>query len=307
MVGEYQPYREYCFTVFDCDECRCRYVWRDTGIYETFHSQSASPYAAHQEMGDIIEQYYRDKNLRAMEDFLSRWHKNRFVMDAIRGSGGSKRLLELGCSLGYLTAFHLLSGHDIIGVDLSATAVAEATRRFGPHFALVQDDCFDHLGSFDAIYHVGTIGCVDDPIQFTKALLKVLKPGGHLFFNAPNGRPCRQERTVWNCGTPPPDLITLFCDKFWHQYFDSLAKVQVTYEPYDHEANLLYYWNRLRRRPYLEAGPPESIHQVKARSSSPWGNALKRALSPLRPVLGYIDILPRHPLESGSFITMTKY
>ena len=39
---------------------------------------------------------------------------------------------------------------------------------------------------YDVIYHVGLIGCVADPIAFTRRLLAMLKPGGTLLFNAPN-------------------------------------------------------------------------------------------------------------------------
>ncbi|MHC4434720.1 MAG: class I SAM-dependent methyltransferase, partial [Planctomycetota bacterium] len=76
----------------------------------------------------------------------------------------NKRVLDLGCNVGYWT--HLLSKKSSMafGVDVSRSATGEAQRRYGGegvHFSLVdgvslpfEDDQFDLVVSFEVIEHV---------------------------------------------------------------------------------------------------------------------------------------------------------
>ena len=153
------------------------------------------------------------------KNYLSKTQKYRFIIDEMGRDPGLK-ILELGCALGYLTAFFLMQDKDILGIDISKTAVSQASRLFGPHFQLMDDDFFiQNSRQFDCVFHTGTIGCVDDPIDFTKKALGLLKPGGKLLFNTPDAKAAIEMQAIWVNGTPPPDLITLFDETFWRRCF----------------------------------------------------------------------------------------
>ena len=111
--------------------------------------------------------------------------KYRFVIEHVETQPTEARLLEFGCSRGYLTSYLILSGRDILAADSSTEAIETAKAYFGPHFVLADSPRIVASGPYDLIYHVGTIGCVADPIAFTRCLLRLLKPRGRLVFNAP--------------------------------------------------------------------------------------------------------------------------
>src|SRR5262249_35916678 len=125
-------------------------------------------------------------DLAGLRAALSEGPKYRFVMDAIDREPADARILEIGSSRGHLTSYFILGGRKITGVDVSANAVAAASAAFGAYFVLVEDPLIDAQAPYDVVFHVGTIGCVADPIGMTKRLLDLIKPGGRLLFNAPN-------------------------------------------------------------------------------------------------------------------------
>ena len=98
-------------------------------------------------------------------------------------------------------------GRPILGIDVSPEASTSARASFGDHFAVGLDAA---QPPYDVIYHVGLIGCVDDPIALTRRLLAMLKPGGLLLFNAPNRDALGLDGQLWLDSAPPPDLVTLF-------------------------------------------------------------------------------------------------
>jgi SAM-dependent methyltransferase len=163
--------------------------------------------------------------VRDLEHHLCRLSKNEFVIRTIQTSG-ARRLLELGCGKGALTSLFIVSGYDVLGVDVSATAIRAARENFGDHFAEPAALQAASGQPYDCVYHVGTIGCVEAPLEFTRSLLRLLRPGGQLVFNAPDADACRQRRALW-ASTPPPDLVTLFTENFWRERFHDEADVHV--------------------------------------------------------------------------------
>src|SRR5437660_518436 len=90
--------------------------------------------------------------------------------------------------------------------------------RYGtPIFECDDDRAMDAMAPYDVVYHVGTIGCVADPLGMTKRLLGLLKPGGRLLFNVPNRDGCYLRGQLWIDAAPPPDVVTLFPSGFWRR------------------------------------------------------------------------------------------
>jgi len=226
-LGQFRAYPDYTVALFDCTACGCRFTPRDPDVYERLH-RSASSYAFHKALQDKAAALFAARRTAELTATLSRVPKNRFVLSEIAALGAPARLLEVGCSRGYLTACLLSSGHDVLGVDVSRTAIDAARKSFGDHFVLPDDPRIAAGAPYDAIYHVGTIGCVDDPIGLTNQWLSMLRPGGLLVFNAPNRQVCDLLGSKWVFGTVPPDLVTLFTPDFWKTRFADQADAEVS-------------------------------------------------------------------------------
>ncbi len=112
---------------------------------------------------------------------------------------GQVRILDAGCGTGVGTEYlvHLNPEADVVGIDLSAGAVAVATERcqrsganrVAFHNLSIYD--VDQIpGEFDLINCVGVLHHLPDPIRGIQALAKKLAPGGifHIFVYAELGR-----------------------------------------------------------------------------------------------------------------------
>jgi SAM-dependent methyltransferase len=105
-----------------------------------------------------------------------------------------------------------------------------ARKSFGEYFCLPTELTVENGLAYDAIYFVGTIGCVEDPLMFVRQALSKLKSGGILVFNAPNVEACEVFNDIWLSGTTPPDLVNLFSRNIWGAHFEGQADVTVEIE-----------------------------------------------------------------------------
>lgn len=227
-LGAVEYLEGYRAPVYDCAECGCRLTPHDTAVHQRFHREPALSY--YNDYAGLAE---RCRALSAAGDHaglrreLSREAKNRFIVDRLASIPSTANLLEVGCSRGYLTSLFIMEQRSILGVDVSREAIDAARAAFGPHFAVTGDAAVRARAPYDVIYHLGLIGCVADPIAFTRELLRMLHPCGVLLFNAPNRAALRWANQLWLDSAPPPDLVTLFPDRFWPQFFGQEADVRV--------------------------------------------------------------------------------
>ena len=124
--------------------------------------------------------------------------------------------------------YFILGGCEIIGAGVSQTAVAAARKAFGDHFVMADDPLINAQAPYDIVFHLGTIGCVADPIGMTTRLLNLLKPGGRLLFNAPNRDGLTLRDQLWFESAPPPDIVALFPRGFWRKRFAATALTDET-------------------------------------------------------------------------------
>lgn len=306
--GHITPYKEYQFPVFYCYECGCRFVLRENSIHNLLHSCEKSPYHEHVLMANQIERLYQQKNHSKIKKILSKTMKFKFIIDKLNQLPHSAKILEIGCSQGYLTAYFLCIGYDIIGTDISETAVSHAKERFGDHFLVLNAEdplSNNNLNQFDIIFSLGTIGCVNNPITFINNSLDLLKPGGILLFNCPDLQSIIESKKIW-VTTPPPDLITVFPETFWKKYFSHSAEIVISYEPYDHVTNFDRHLSRLISRPNQKTSL-RSIWEIPS-YSLPSEKSLIQLFHSI--VISFIPLsqrfLPKIRLEYGQFVTMIK-
>jgi len=97
------------------------------------------------------------------------------------------RILDLGCSTGWLTA-QLAEYGQVVGTDISDAAIREAKERYPQ----LEFECANFLTApprkdlFDIVVAVDVLSCVADQPAFIKRVRESLRPGGYLYLATPN-------------------------------------------------------------------------------------------------------------------------
>lgn len=110
-------------------------------------------------------------------------------MKYLRGALPDKgRILEVGCSSGFMLYPLAEAGYECVGVEPSGA--------FGDYVRSRNLACFDDLDAlradaryrdgFDAVMHFFVLEHVAEPASFLEAQLELLKPDGRLVFEVPN-------------------------------------------------------------------------------------------------------------------------
>lgn len=116
-------------------------------------------------------------------------------------------ILEIGSGLGYLTYSLHKAGYRVTGVDISEEAVEKAVARYGPYYksadvmklAEVSNERFDCIIMTELLEHV------ENPTQFVRAALSMMREGGCVIITTPN-KSWSPQGQVWGSDTPPVHL-----------------------------------------------------------------------------------------------------
>ena len=157
-----------------------------------------------------LEQRYREHHAEARPpDFIwARPERTAFFRRAVGGPG--KRIADLGCRYGALTAFYA-GGNDVVGVDIDRTALAEAAERLG--IETVWADLDEPLpfegGEFDVVVVGEVLEHVRDPERLIGEARRVLRPDGTLVGSTPNGFRVKNRLRFLRGRHPEPDRTHL--------------------------------------------------------------------------------------------------
>jgi SAM-dependent methyltransferase len=194
---------------YECVDCRAVMAWPQqapAGLYEAIYQHADKlpgysryvRYARRSQRSRHPLQYLADQ-----EDMY--WAVARTLAATPRSR--SLRIAEIGSGLGYLTNALRAEGYDCVGVDISETAVAEATKRFGSWYQ--QQDIFspspESLAAFDLVILLETIEHVPDPVGFLAAAAKLAKPDGRMLVTTPN-RDSHPTAAIWRTDLAPVHL-----------------------------------------------------------------------------------------------------
>ena len=105
--GIHAFYLDYDAPTFDCRDCGCRYTHRDESIYEHLHTSSTSSYAGHQRYAARLREIFEDGTSGQLRTVLSKFDKNKLIIDAVDETATDANILEIGCSCGYLTSYSI--------------------------------------------------------------------------------------------------------------------------------------------------------------------------------------------------------
>jgi SAM-dependent methyltransferase len=302
----------YAWMVYDCVGCGCRFTKHDKSVYEVLHQSGAiSYYSEYDGIARQCQSLFCQNNREGLRDLLSRTSKYRFIIERLSNEPPDARVLEIGSSRGYLTSYFILESRRILGVDVSREAVKNARASFGEHFAVTDDVAIHAAGPYDIIYHVGTIGCVADPIGLTRKLLALLRPGGKLIFNAPNRMALHLQKQLWLDSAPPPDLVSIFPQGFWTRQFSDSASVSEEMELLPSDRALLIGLRRLFGRRWRKP-IPKSLKCARGRGHS-WSqqaggvwHLFERSILKVGLLARFSALMPKRPSDFGLFVTMVR-
>lgn len=125
---------------------------------------------------------------------VPRYPSEKVIQFALRNFGADRRpvtrTLDLGCGNGANTCFLALEGFDVVGVDFSRVALANAASRLesaGLKAELVQasvDEIDFEAGSFDLVICTGVLECTGKEVARKTVVLvsEILAKGGRAMF-----------------------------------------------------------------------------------------------------------------------------
>lgn len=311
VIGQAEYYAGYALPIADCATCGCRFTHHHATFYSLLHDEANSCYRRYRELAARCREHYVQRDLPRLRAELQQNAKYQFIIEEIEKLGPKLRILEVGCARGFLTAWALLSGHAALGSDISPEAIAAAREDFGEHFVLPDSAQIDSLAPYDVIYHVGTIGCVADPIKLTRELLARLKPGGKLLFNAPTRTALHLQGALWLDAAPPPDLVTLYPPGFWEVQFHHLATVQEHIASCERMQNVQIGLRKLFRRVWRPPLPlpihasDREFAPVPRRRDALW-RWFERGVCIIGARSGLDRYAPPQPADFGMLVCMTK-
>lgn len=199
------------YDIYHCANCETRFASPmevDTDVYDLIY-KNAGKIAGY-------ERYERYRlGLRASADPLAYlaqqedvyWSIEEVLRQLKAQKAVALRILEIGSGFGYLTYALQAAGYDCRGIDISANAVATATRDFG-NFYSVKDlmaISSDEGEKFDLIIATELIEHVTAPNALVNKARSLLKPGGHLVLTTPN-KDLYSEGLIWHTDPPPVHL-----------------------------------------------------------------------------------------------------
>ena len=135
---------------------------------------------------EFVERVYTDISWWYDLFFGPTLHAGR--LEAIRGLPlrGGDRILEIGVGTGINACLYPRDCR-VTGIDFSASMLAKASRRIRAHgvrnVELLEMDAADlqlEDDSFDLVYAPYVISVVPDPVQVTREMHRVCRPGGHV-------------------------------------------------------------------------------------------------------------------------------
>lgn len=97
------------------------------------------------------------------------------------------RVLEIGCSNGTFMSLARLAGYEVVGIDPSQPNCTKAAREY-PELDIrcLFLDGFKPGETFDAICHFFVFEHIFHPDRFLSQILRLLRPGGVMYFEVPN-------------------------------------------------------------------------------------------------------------------------
>ena len=135
-----------------------------------------------------LEERYRahHQDSRSPDFIWARPERTALFSEAVGGPG--RRVLDLGCRYGALTAFYA-DGNEVVGLDIDREALGQAAERLGIEtlWADLEEPLRLEDGSFDVVVIGELLEHIREPQRLIDEARRVLRAGGALVGSTPNG------------------------------------------------------------------------------------------------------------------------
>jgi SAM-dependent methyltransferase len=211
IAQNYPGYQEPdTFSIYNCSYCNTQFSYpkvQTKHIYEIIYKKA--------ETVPWYNRYYRYKNQVKTTDtplqYLAGTEEAYWVINETLKHDLDKKetlkILECGCGMGYLTYSLFKEGFNVTGLDISQNAINEAIKNFGNVYICA--DIFEyakiHKEEYDRIILTQVIEHVEEPIEWLKTLLIMLKKGGKIILTTEN-KTIYPKNTIWQSDLPPVHL-----------------------------------------------------------------------------------------------------
>lgn len=236
---------------FRCDACDAIYLHPGLTPEEerAFYSAEFESFMAVRS-GENAGWSAPERHIAANQATVAR--RMKYLRDVLPARG---RILEFGCSSGFMLYPLIDAGHECVGVEPSGV--------FRDYLHARQVACFDSLqalagdpaarNGFDVVMHFFVLEHVSDPVGFLRSQLDIVRPGGALVFEIPNAADA---------------LVTVYDLPAFERFYWSVA-----HHWYFTERSLRFVLDRigLPSRVVLDQRYDLSNHMVWARDGKPGG------------------------------------
>jgi SAM-dependent methyltransferase len=206
--NSYPGYQKpHTFIIYHCNSCKTAFSlprMDTTSVYENIYKNGdkVPGYNRYWKYAGKIKNKLKPLNYLASEE-NTYWGVKESLDKMIKNKDKTK-ILEIGSGLGYLTFSLIKENFNVVGLDISQTAVNKSIKDFGNYF--ICDDLFEYaqrnIESYDVVILTEVIEHVDNPLDFISAIIKLLKKGGSVIITTPN-RSIYPAEIVWASDIPP--------------------------------------------------------------------------------------------------------
>jgi len=159
-----------------CAACDLVYV---SPTFDEAHYKTVYRSAEYQEI-------VRDLGISSHEYRVQRFGRERVDIMARHLGAERPRLLDVGCSTGFVVEAARERGWDAVGLDLNPSAVEYGKSRGLDLRTVGLEDAGFEPGGFDAVCLFDVLEHLIDPIPTLRACVRLLRPGGIVFLYVPN-------------------------------------------------------------------------------------------------------------------------
>lgn len=194
------------FDIFLCKICDSQFILSknyNKKIYQSIYSHKETPgYRAYYDYSVNIKK----QNVPLL--YLSKKEPGYYPVWEFMNKNRKKslKILEVGCSYGYLSYAIKKMGHDILGIDISEKAIEFARSNFGRYYKSTSMEKFNSSKKFDVIIAIEILEHLKDPKMFLRKCKKHLKKNGKIIIATPN-KNSRLKNPFWCSDLPPVHMF----------------------------------------------------------------------------------------------------